>query len=885
MAALNHNGWPDSIIFGGRFGSEYAFDISIVNKKFYAEIKAIFDALTKEELPKCKGILTDERDRVQFAIRLIGRIIFCWFLKRKGIVADNVMSSGAVQRQQNYYRDLLEPLFFDVFNTPLNDRRKDLPDLIRNYPFLNGGLFDPQPHDYKDNWALNIPNDWFIDFFGNTLERYNFTVDENSAASSEIAIDPEMLGRIFENLLAEQNPETGESARKATGSYYTPREIVDFMVEESLIAYLKTLKSSGDEPVIDPLSNGAQPMSDQIIEDFVHTGILPDALRPNSEELLDKLNIIKVLDPACGSGAFPISMLQKLVGLKQQLDPRTSPYQLKLKTIENSIYGVDIQPMATELSRLRCWLSLIVDEDPKDIKPLPNLDFKFVTANSLIDLGYDEFIQKVQTGKVPPLFLTNFIKDLESLKEVRHKYFEPTLNHGDKNKLKKEFNAISSDLFNMSLELIKQGLLDVEFANRITGWDLFDDSKPAPFFNKSWMFGIEDGFDVVIANPPWGAKFSSAEKAILKENYPEIDSSTPNSFAYFLGLAKRVSKGIVSYVLPDSILIKDFAKTRKLLKPNLTILNWYQNIGLPDNLRPFIYVEHDVCVLFFDNKETDRLLCSKFVYDPKEKVVLQNKWIAQKSEMIFEEFDYAYNLMLREKDLAILKKLNKFKPISSYLQCHEGIHTGNARDSLFKKTRENKWCKPLYYGAGAGDKINNYASERNGWFVDYRKELIDKNKGNYASLRDERIFIYPKIYITRTGNPFKAFLDLDSYASNNFFSLQFKDYSQNKIDGLKIVLLFINSSITQYFIRTFAAPRLGSTFVETKIIHLLKLKIPEINKETREQFLIKADQIFATKQNDSSVDTSDIEREIAVMIYKLYNLTPEEIEIVEGRDV
>jgi hypothetical protein len=313
-----------------------AFDISIVNKKFYAEIKAIFDALTKEELPKCKGILTNDQDRVQFAIRLIGRIIFCWFLRRKGVIAADVLSYRAVGTYQNYYRDLLESLFFEVFNTPLKERRKDLPESIKGYPFLNGGLFEPQQQDHKGNWVLNISNGWFVHFFNDTLERYNFTVDENSAASSEIAIDPEMLGRIFENLLAEQNPETGESARKATGSYYTPREIVDFMVEESLIAYLKTNLSENSPPspfskggahnpslsrsssVSPTLAKGGEGGFDSILEDFVHTGMLPDVLKPHSKGLLDRLNAIKVLDPACGSGAFPISMLQKLAGLKQQ---------------------------------------------------------------------------------------------------------------------------------------------------------------------------------------------------------------------------------------------------------------------------------------------------------------------------------------------------------------------------------------------------------------------------------------------------------------------------------------------------------------------------------------------------------------------------------------
>lgn len=140
--------------------------------------------------------------------------------------------------------------------------------------------------------------------------------------------------------------------------------------------------------------------------------------------------------------------------------------------------------------------------------------------------------------------------------------------------------------------------------------------------------------------------------------------------------------------------------------------------------------------------------------------------------------------MLRQEDLAILRKIRQFPRIDEFLQCHEGIHTGNAREVLFKRVKENQWCKPLFYGGGAGDQIANYVSRRDGWFVDYRKQLIDKRRGLYASLRDEEIFQRPKIYVSRTGNPFKAFLDEDSYASNNFFSLQFKDYAQNDLESL-----------------------------------------------------------------------------------------------------
>jgi len=220
------------------------------------------------------------------------------------------------------------------------------------------------------------------------------------------------------------------------------------------------------------------------------------------------------------------------------------------------------------------------------------------------------------------------------------------------------------------------------------------------------------------------------------------------------------------------------------------------------------------------------------------------------------------------------------------MQCHEGIHTGNSRELLFVRVRKNKNTHPLFYGGRAGDKIENYHSETSGWFVDYREEIINKSKGYYASLRDERIFDLPKIYISRTGNPFKVFIDEDSiYASNNFFSLQYKDYSKNNADDLKFILPFIASNLLQYFIRTFAAPRLGSTFVETKIFHLLKFRIP-LSKgiDVKKDIIFMVNKILAAKRSNPLASTIRLEAGIDQLMYQLYSLTDEEIAIVEGRN-
>lgn len=888
-----------------------AFDISIVNKKFYAEIKAIFDALTKEELPKCKGLFKNDQDRVQFAIRLIGRIIFCWFLKRKGIITGEVMSARAVEAEQNYYRDILELLFFDVFNTPLNERRKDLPDSIKNYPFLNGGLFEPQHQDHKGNWALNISNNWFINFFNNTLERYNFTVDENSAASSEIAIDPEMLGRIFENLLAEQNPETGESARKSTGSYYTPREIVDFMVEESLIAYLKTLKGGQNDVMLYPLSKGAQSLPEDAIEDFVHTGSLPDSLKPHSKELLDRLNVIKVLDPACGSGAFPMSMLQKLAGLKHQLAANETPYNIKLKTIENSIYGVDIQPMATELSRLRCWLSLIVDEDPKDIKPLPNLDFKFVTANSLIDLGYDEFLQDIESGKIGKMFLGDFLKDLDALKAVRQKYFEPSLRQKEKDKLKKDFNAIKDDLFKMSLELIKQRLLDVEFANKVTGWDPFDDSKAAPFFNKSWMFGVEDGFDVVIGNPPYlqlqKLKGNPLQKAYKDQNYTIHDSSGDlYCLFYEKGIQTLKGNGILCLITSNKWMRAGYGQKLRgyFAQHNPLIL-----IDLGPGV--FESATVDTNILLIQKSENRRSL---------QAVSVTNKGSVDLASMLIDNSVTLANVgqeawfvgnnaeqKLKEKIESIGKPLKEWN-----VKIFFGIKTGlneafiidqATRDNLITKDPKSadilkpilrgrdikcysyKWAGVWLIQAGFDINVPKLYPEIYKHLLHFEEKAKkrDDQGQNWWNLRACAYygeFEKEKVIWKRIGSILRFGYDSDGlYAQDSTCIMTGAK--------LKYICAFMNSKLGNKLLFD-KAPKTGTGDVIVSVQALDPLLIPPIttnNKLSVDKIESVVDQILVAIKKDQNANTSAFEKQIDDIVYALYNLTPEEIAIVEGHRV
>ncbi|MBX7182103.1 MAG: hypothetical protein K1X82_08325, partial [Bacteroidia bacterium] len=512
-----------------------SLDIKEVNKEFYKQVKERFDALLG--IVKTQHTTATENQVKQFTVRLIGRYIFCWFLKEKGIIDHSLIGKKTIEETDNYYQNVLLKLFFETLNTKVQDRNPLTHNkLFEKIPYLNGGLFDESE---EDKLFTDLQLDAWLLPFVEILESYDFTVDESSSQYQQVAVDPEMLGRIFENLLASQNEETSTLAnqRKAFGAFYTPREIVDYMVNESIKAHLQTQweqhsisqktktlnnpEQAGDifgnkkpqqlaiETKLYELKEEEKSKIEKAIEPLFAAN--PDAAQLKKEEkalLLQFLEQIKILDPACGSGAFPMGILHKLVELHETLGTVKSPYELKKDILSQNIYGVDIMPMAIEIARLRAWLSLVLEENynPKDsvhnfgVKPLPNLDFKFVCANSLIDLGLDAFIQESK-GTFHEGFTKKLVNDLKDLEALRTQFFTPALASNEKEELKKEYfekrDKVVADIEADSDPILKT------IAQKIKHWNPFDDSQPSPFFSPTWMFGIEKGFDVVIGNPPY----------------------------------------------------------------------------------------------------------------------------------------------------------------------------------------------------------------------------------------------------------------------------------------------------------------------------------------------------------------------------------------------
>jgi adenine-specific DNA-methyltransferase len=555
-----------------------SLDIKEVNKEFYKQIKERFDALLatiKLQQPSASDSQTK-----QFAVRLIGRYVFCWFLKEKKIIPDELISSSSAKAANEFYQKTLLKLFFETLNRKVQDRDPLInTGFFERIPYLNGGLFDQSDEDRL--FAQLDLDAWLIPFI-EVLESFDFTVDESSSQYQQVAVDPEMLGRIFENLLASQNEETEKLAnqRKAFGAFYTPREIVDYMVSESLKAYLQTNWENAVAPSPEPaLAASAKANVKKAIDTLFLPGADGNQLKKEERAmLLGFLEKVKILDPACGSGAFPMGVLHKLVDLHEILGTVKSGYELKKDILSHNIYGVDIMPMAIEIARLRAWLSLVLEEEykPNDfkhnfgVKPLPNFDFKFVCANTLIDSGYDDFLAKLDIA-VEGSSLHKLASEIQRLEAIRDDYFDTLGDIGKRERLKEEFGAVKAKIKSDEFKSLRRNWGLDPFFEKIDDWNPFDDSYASSFFSPGWMFGraLKDGFDVVIGNPPYLRiqSLGHEQKKLFALNYR---AATKNYDVYVLfderGLGLLKVGGSLIYIQPSKFFNADYGiGIRKLI--------------------------------------------------------------------------------------------------------------------------------------------------------------------------------------------------------------------------------------------------------------------------------------------------------------------------------
>lgn len=569
-----------------------AFDIEKVTKRFFDSFKNEIDYLTNN----ISGLDSNEHKK-NYSVLLLSRMIFLYFIQKrkwlhgkKDFLYDRFLYCE--NNKLNYYKEILEPLFFDCLNTPMDcgiiqNRSTRAKKLLENFesqtdipcdsqyvgiPYLNGGLFEKH-HLYETNTNIEIANSVFRRLFENLLEKYNFTVKEDIGYDSDIAVDPELLGRIFENMINAEE-------RSSTGSFYTPRPIISHMCKKSLKEYLIHHLGSKLAPKINYLIDNVEDddiySKERIItvnretkKKEIQDCSIYKCSKEEFERILELIKSVKICDPAVGSGAFILGMLQILLLITKKINIylckniALDAYEIKNNIIQNNLYGVDIQEGAIDIAHLRLWLSLAVEYNApniESIKPLPNLSYKIVQGNSLVsrigNLDLDEEIFKLKYNEQTKLAFNSKEKLEENFSNIisfKQKYFYAT---SEKQDLENSIHSTESEIIKSILLESNKNISDSEINSHILNkkteyfsWGL---NFPDIFVNKK---DNDRGFDIVIGNPPYvstkGVNKLSYKKA-LESSYGTIDDLY--NFFTFKGIKLLKKHGVLAYITSNTFL-------------------------------------------------------------------------------------------------------------------------------------------------------------------------------------------------------------------------------------------------------------------------------------------------------------------------------------------
>jgi len=698
----------------------------------------------------------------------------------------------------------------------------------------------------------------------NILNGYKFTISENTPIEEEVALDPELLGKTFENLLASYNPETQITARKQTGSFYTPREIVDYIVDESIVAYLEQkLEVAG---ICDKEDN---------LRKLISYSEAPNLFTENeTSKLIEAIDTCKILDPACGSGAFPMGVLHKLVHCLHKLDPNNAlwkerqiekirsvddaalrskyidgieaafkhnelDYGRKLYLIENCIFGVDIQPIAVQISKLRFFISLVVDQikDPKKenlgILSLPNLETKFVAADTLIGLEKP----KIQTD----LFENKEIYNIEEkLKELRHKYFSAN-SRNDKIVCQKEDMSLRQKIS----RLLEKTGYSHESAMKVAAFDPYDQNKAAGWFDPEWMFGYTKGFNIIIGNPPYGITYSREQKLELRQLYPESQFKIDS---YSLFVLKSIdlleNGGYCAYIITNTLLDNYFEeKVRERLLKETSI----KEINDLDDKVFETAVVHTMIFCYAKIINASNYVKVNYTNDLSTGFHFIPQAYFKKQEK--------YNFSIREfenKDLISILKTNTV-PFSQIIDLRQAIKSGDdGKYILTKATKKNH--KPILRGKDVFK-----------WKINVPYLYIDY--GNWlACPRDNRIFEQPKILIREAGSTIIA-----SYDDNNYYIMSslYNGILCNKKYRMLYILCLVNSKLFQFLMNKITFEKTKGAFTKAKKYHYNNLPVRNIDDKTQIKFQTLAGYLLISNQNEQKC-TDVFECLIDAMVYEIY---------------
>ena len=764
--------------------------------------------------------------------KLMGRLVFLQFLQKKGwlgVPVNEKWGSGKpnfmqelfdkTEDKKNFIDNVLEVLFNDLNTERTNDLASSAVGNNIRVPYLNGGLFE---RDAADETRFPLKPEYMDNLF-KFFDNYNFTIDENDPDDAEVGVDPEMLGRIFENLLEDN---------KDKGAFYTPKEIVTYMCRESLIAYLQT--DVDDES------------TKEEIRQFVTTH---DAatLGNIAEDIDQRLKDVKICDPAIGSGAFPMGLLKELFLCRTALEgiSQHQAAEIKKHIIQQNIYGVDIERGAVDIARLRFWLSLIVDEETP--QALPNLDFKIMQGNSLLEQykGADlSIMTDAKWNENETLSLFEDMLDVlrRELRIMIAQYYDCT-KHKEKQTLKARI-----------IENVKQQLKEQHIQVDLNNLDLSGNNQF--FLWHTWFYDVftQGGFDIVIANPPYirPHRIDDSEKVILWKKYYVAQQKT-DIYAFFIekGCHLLCRKGVLSYIVPKTwYSLYSFKKLRDLLikKYNIT------QIGiLPEKVFDNATVE--TALLFVENTNRDSNISFVDVY--------ANKYVSARTKESIKA-DSDLNINLEET------KDTQSTPLGDLCKIIVGIVSGNDKKycRYEKLTDIDKPCI-------RGTNISRYEIKYTGEYIWYDRDQIiwDGNHKPKSSLKQavgqsspkkpEDFELPEKIVMQRISKKIIAALDTNQYYVHSSVVV----IKPNEKVKLKYILAVLNSSYVDSWLKK------NSSNISINIGTVKKIPIPNATKEQQENIIKLVDEIIESKHTTDNADTSIFENEIDKLVNSLYAVT------------
>ena len=803
--------------------------------------------------------------------KMMGRIVFLYFLQSKGWLAGNLhymhdlFYDASDEVKGDFLDKVLEPMFFGLLNTRPEDRSsaplvngvgvKYIPN-ADEIPYLNGGLFQQEKIDEVESV---FPAGMFQSLF-DFYDSYNFTIDENDPNDAEVGVDPEMLGKIFENLLEDN---------KDKGAFYTPKEIVRYMCQESLTAYLQT--GIDDAEVKEHIAN------------FVKTNDVEELGGASSELAMSidqKLIDVKICDPAIGSGAFPMGLLRELYACRKSIEifEEDNAADIKRHIIQNNIYGVDIEKGAVDIARLRFWLALIIDE--KEPMPLPNLDFKIMQGNSLLEsykgVDLDVTSKKLKTGKDTKktrgvLSLGFEETDVQKIiQDLVKSYFSIT-DHTLRAQRRQQIDKYVKDYIKVCAEgnhEVQDAVDELEIPNdQVFLWHTYF----ADVFEQG-------GFDIVIGNPPYGVSIKDDyRKAVVTSwgNVPDYEI-----YYYFIVLAAPLlkEKGIMSYIIPNTFLFNTFAKHfREMLVEKWNVLEILDCTKFP------IFesaVVRNAINLFQKDSEGSKQVGYRNtanVTSFSDLLEREREFMTVESLLTMNQnWGLAYFLPTSIRNVVNLISSSPLAVKDVFPEISQGLIAYDKYKGQSEEIIKSRAYHSFVYKDGLikwlwGEDVTGYNLTWN------CQEYIDYCNG-IANPRNPSFFVGKRMLVREITNPsiFAALIEIEAYNDPSIIIVkESRDYP------IEILVGIMNSKLATFFHFNHSPKATKGAFPKILVQDIKEFPLPKVNSDERKILMRLVDDVTTIKKGKSIADTSALENQIDFLVYHLYGLTYDEVLIVD----